>query len=160
MMRAMRFGWVLVVATLACGKSEAPAPAAASGSAPAPALGSDAAPGSGSAPAGPISDAQLEKMLRDTVDMFDALAGVTGLTCADKAKQMNLELDKRKALLAELGRPKPAEEPEISDRFYAVAERTGLKDRLQMAVMTFENAIVSCDEDPAIKLIIERVQQR
>jgi hypothetical protein len=158
MMRAMRFGCVLVVAALACGKSEAPAPAPASGSAPVQAQGSGSAPVA--AATAPMTDAQLEKMLRETVDMFEALAGVTGLTCAEKAKQMNLELDKRKALLAELGRPKPANEPDISDRFYEVAERTGLKDRLQISVMTFENAIVSCDEDAEIKKIIERVQQR
>ena len=152
----MRYGYLLVVVALACGKSDPPAAAPASGSA-----------GSGSAPAidapavvVPMTDAQLEKMLRDTVDMFEALGGVTGLTCADKAKQMNLELDRRTALLAELGKPKPANEPEISDRFYEVAERTGLKDRLQMSVMTFENAIVSCGEDAAIKKIVERVQQR
>lgn len=157
----MRLGFVLVVVALGCGKSDPPAPATSS-------LGSGSAagsaPGSGSgsavAVAAPMTDAQLEKMLRDTVEMFEALGGVTGLTCADKAKAMNRELDKRTALLAELGKPKPANEPEISDRFYEVAERTGLKDRLQMSVMTFENAIVSCGEDEAVKKVIERVQQR
>ena len=159
---AMRSGLLLVVLAFACGKSDdaRPAPAATSDAAPAPAPGSGSGSGSAAGSAAAMTDAKLERLLRDTIDMLDALAGVTGLTCPDKAKQMNLELDKRAAFLAQLHEPKPANEPAIDDRFLEVATRTGLKDRLQVSVLNFEEAILPCSEDADIKKIIDRMQQR
>jgi len=166
-MRAMRFARVLVVLVLGCGKSEAPPAHVASGSAPSAGSGSATAPvaGSGSAQPAPtgsaasrMTDAEVERLLRDSAAMFESLAAVTGTTCGDKAKQMHVILDQRKDLLALLGRPKPADD-DTMDRVAAIADRTGLKSKLELAVVALERKVMGCEDDPEVKRAIDRVQQ-
>ena len=147
--------WV-VLALAGCGKSEAPAPA--TGSAPVIAPVDAPAPDARSAAAG-INDADLERLLRGSLELFTALGGVPGTTCADKATQMTAVLDQRKPLLAELGQPRPASEDRIDDRSEAIAKRIGIKEQLVTALTAVEAKLAGCEADPAIQQVVERVQQ-
>ncbi|MEJ7600435.1 MAG: hypothetical protein WKG01_21180 [Kofleriaceae bacterium] len=153
----MRFAPLWVVLALAgCGKSDA---AQGSGSAPVVTVAVDAgSTAPGSAVPAKITDADLERLLRGSVEMFTALGAVPGITCADRATQMTAALDQRKALLAELGQPRPASEDRIDDRSESIAKRTGIKEQLDVALEAVEVKLAGCESDPAIQQVIERVQ--